>query len=112
MKRMGTVTKALVQPADGSAAKTLPIKELGGGIGKKIIPAVLSSHLNPEARTLKQGLAAKDIRGAGTLAGQELHVVVVKSSGPTLVLKTAAVIVQPRVTFAYQAYRSSPLLHP
>ena len=91
MKRMGTVTKALVQPADGSAAKTLPIKELGGGIGKKIIPAVLSSHLNPEARTLKQGLAAKDIRGAGTLAGQELHVVVAKSSGPTLVLKTAAV---------------------
>ena len=48
----------------GSAAgaRTISIKELGGGIGKKIIPAVLSSHLD-NARTVKQGLAAKDIRG-------------------------------------------------
>ena len=67
VKRVGAVTKALVQPADGSAAKTLSIKEVGGGIGKKIIPAVLSSHLN-NARNLKQGLAAKDIQGVGALA--------------------------------------------
>ena len=44
VKRVGAVTKALVQPADGSAAKTLSIKEVGGGIGKKIIPAVLSTR--------------------------------------------------------------------
>ena len=33
VKRVGAVTKALVQPADGSAARTLSIKEVGGGIG-------------------------------------------------------------------------------
>ena len=60
------------------------------GIGNKIIPAVLSSHLD-NARTLKQGLAAKDIQGVGALDGQQVRVVVQRSNGPTLVIKTAAV---------------------
>ena len=90
VKRVGAVTKALVQPADGSAAKSLSIKEVGGGIGKKIMPAVLSSHLG-NARVLKQGLAAKDIHGVGALAEQQVRIVVKQSNGPTLVLKTAAV---------------------
>ena len=72
---MGTVREGAGSPASGSAAKTLSIKEVGGGIGKKIIPAVLSSHLD-DARTLKQGLAAKDIQGVGALAGQQVRVVV------------------------------------
>ena len=90
VKRVGAVTKALVQPADGSAAKTLSIKDVGGGIDKKIIPAVLSSHLG-KSRVLKQALAAKDIQGVGALAGQLVRVAVKQANGPTLVIKTAAV---------------------
>ena len=83
VKRVGAVTKALVQPADGSAAKSLSIKEVGGGIGKKIMPAVLSSHLG-NARVLKQGLAAKDIHGVGALAEQQVRIVVKQSNGAAL----------------------------
>ena len=83
VKRVGAVTKVLVQPADGSAAKSLTIKEVGGGIGKKIMPAVLSSHLD-NARTLKQGLAAKDIHGVGALAEQQVRIVVKQSNGAAL----------------------------
>ena len=66
--------KVQLRLADGSAGKTITVKDFGGTV-TKIMPAVLSSHLKERARNFSEALFAKHVRGRSDNEGQLIRVI-------------------------------------
>ena len=86
----GGHVKVQLRLADGSAGKTIAVKDFGGTV-TKIMPAVLSSHLKERARNFSEGSLAKHVRGRGQDEGPLIRVVAQHTGDSSVVLKTAAV---------------------
>ena len=78
--------KAQLRPADGQAGKSTAVKEFGGTV-TKFLPAVLSSHLDENARHLKQASLAGYVRAFGDSEGPQVRVVVEHTADSSLVIR-------------------------